>query len=303
MKPIVLFCFLLVALLEQPVWSQSPLHQAHGLESIQSSFRNPAGTGNENFLSTTFYYRSQWTGSLTNIQSLGLILDTPIGDSLHNAGMQFGLVSEGPLSITSFLGNYAMRIPMNPDHSLAFGLRGGLHVANLDYDRFNSPDRLNPIDPAYPTRTMVIPAVGFGVEYTSPSMQIGISFPDLLLRNQPLAPRSQIFAFAQWTFPITYDWKLISVLNTRSKLGYNLMTDLYSGLSFRRLFQASILLRREWMSSGVEQSLLHGLGGLFKLRLSNQVSFTYHYDLGLELSAYTNRGGSHEMFINYQFKF
>ncbi len=141
---------------------------------------NPAYAGSRGVMSIMGLHRSQWVGLEGAPRTQTLTLNTPIGSN-ERLGLGLSIVNDeiGPTDETYFGIDFSYTIPTSEEGKLSFGLKGGGHLLNIDFQRltqFNSNDNLfeTNIDNKFS------PQVGIGVYYHTNKFYFGLSAPNLL---------------------------------------------------------------------------------------------------------------------------
>jgi len=144
---------------------------------------NPAYAGSRGVMSIMGLHRSQWVGLEGAPRTQTITLNTPIGDS-ERLGLGFSVVNDeiGPTNETYFGVDFSYTIPVSEEGKLSFGIKGGGHLLNIDFQRltlFNSNDNLfeNNVDNKFS------PQIGVGMYYHTNKFYFGLSAPNLLETN------------------------------------------------------------------------------------------------------------------------
>ncbi|GAA4271461.1 type IX secretion system membrane protein PorP/SprF [Aquimarina gracilis] len=141
---------------------------------------NPAYAGSRGVMSIMGLHRSQWVGLDGAPRTQTLTLNTPIGDN-ERLGLGFSVVNDeiGPTDETYFGIDFSYTIPTSEEGKLSFGLKGGGHLLNIDFQRltqFNANDNLFEAN----IDNKFSPQVGIGVYYHTDKFYFGLSAPNLL---------------------------------------------------------------------------------------------------------------------------
>lgn len=141
---------------------------------------NPAYAGSRGVLSIVGLHRSQWVGLDGAPRTQTLTLNTPIGSN-NRVGLGFSVVNDeiGPTDETYLNLDFSYTIPTSDHGKLSFGLKGGVHLLNVD---FNKLTRYNANDFLFESNVdnKLSPNVGIGVYYHTNRFYFGLSAPNIL---------------------------------------------------------------------------------------------------------------------------
>ncbi|MFS4491853.1 type IX secretion system membrane protein PorP/SprF [Maribacter sp. 2308TA10-17] len=141
---------------------------------------NPAYAGSRDGFTLSALYRNQWIGVGGAPETQTLSLDTPLRN-FSNSGLGISVVNDkiGPIQETYLDINYSYTIPLSKKGKLAFGLKAGGHLLNIDFETLNeysSNDVL--IDDNIDNKFS--PNVGLGAFYYTNNFYLGLSAPNIL---------------------------------------------------------------------------------------------------------------------------
>jgi type IX secretion system PorP/SprF family membrane protein len=141
---------------------------------------NPAYAGSRDGFTLTALYRNQWVGVGGAPETQTLTFDTPLG-TLSKSGLGVSVVNDkiGPLQETYFDIDYSYTIQVSKTANLAFGLKVGGHLLNIDFEslrEYSSNDVL--IDDNIDNKFS--PNIGLGAYYYTNRFYAGISAPNIL---------------------------------------------------------------------------------------------------------------------------
>ena len=141
---------------------------------------NPAYAGSRGVLSINGLHRSQWVGLDGAPRTQTVSLHTPIGEK-NKIGLGLNIVNDeiGPIDETYIDVNFSYTIKTSETGKLSFGLKGGLHLLNIDLLRLS---QFNQGDPLFGTNidNKTSPQVGVGLYYHTNKFYAGLSAPNLL---------------------------------------------------------------------------------------------------------------------------
>lgn len=141
---------------------------------------NPGYTASKDAFSAGLLYRTQWVGLDGAPKTATFTADTPIGKS-ENMGLGLSVIHDeiGPAVQTNVTVDYAYAINLTQTGKLAFGIKAGVDVLDVDFRKLNA---YNPIDPFFQENIdhRWQPQVGAGVYYYTDKFYAGLSVPNFL---------------------------------------------------------------------------------------------------------------------------
>lgn len=141
---------------------------------------NPAYTVSKDAFSAGLLYRTQWVGLDGAPKTATFSASKPLG-RLENMGIGINLIHDeiGPAQQTFATVDYAYEINLSGNSKLAFGLKAGLDVLNVDFTKLNA---YNPNDPYFEENidNRWQPQIGAGIYYYTDRFYAGISVPNFL---------------------------------------------------------------------------------------------------------------------------
>lgn len=263
---------------------------------------NPAYAGSRDVLSLTGLYRTQWVGLRGAPRNFTFSGHSPLRNEKLGLGVslvrdEIWVQDETYLDI-----DFSYTINTSSDAKLAFGLKAGAHLLNIDFTKANPEDdsddnfnTMNNVDNRF------TPNVGFGLYYYTDNFYIGYSAPTLLrtkyyedenVGNITYLSRDNInhYLIAGYVFDISETTKLKPALLFKAVKGAPLQADLSANLLFNDKFTVGLAYR--WDAA---------LSGLIGFQVSEGLLIGYGYDWETtELNNYNS--GSHEIFLRWEFK-
>lgn len=143
---------------------------------------NPAYAGSREVLRFTSLYRNQWVGLDGAPKTLNFSVDTPLGYR-KNMGMAINFTKDkiGPADESSISADFSYNIDFSDTKiRFAFGLKGGLNLLNVDYNKLNI---YNPSDAVqqFNIDNRMKPMVGVGFYlHDTQTWYAGVSVPNVL---------------------------------------------------------------------------------------------------------------------------
>jgi len=259
-------------------------------------FINPAYAGSRGMLNMTAIHREQWVGFDGRPRSSTFSIHSPL--SYESVGLGFTAVNDniGPMNQTMFYADasYTIRFK-NHKGKLAFGVKAGLNLINVDKGGLNSDD---PNDPKLlqNVRNNVNPNFGFGIYYHLPYFFVGVSSPKILERSYDKVSttnleRRHYFGTIGGVITLNDQWKLRPVGLVKITEGAPLSAD---------VSLAAIYAEKLWF--GANYRLDAAIGAFVQVQISPQFKVGVASDFGLQKIRNYN-SGTFEILLSYDFTF
>ncbi|MBT8304830.1 MAG: type IX secretion system membrane protein PorP/SprF [Bacteroidia bacterium] len=263
---------------------------------------NPAYAGSRDVLSLTGLYRTQWVGLRGAPRTFTISGHSPLKNEKLGLGIslvrdEIWVQDETYLDI-----DFSYTINTSADAKLAFGLKAGAHLINIDFSKANPEDDSDDgFDPLNNVDNRFSPNVGFGLYYYTDNFYIGYSAPTLLrtkyyedqnVGNISYLSRDNInhYLIAGYVFDVSETTKLKPAVLFKAVEGAPLQADLSANLLFNEKFTVGLAYR--WSAA---------LSGMIGFQVSEGLMIGYGYDWETtELNNYNS--GSHEIFLRWEFK-
>lgn len=143
---------------------------------------NPAYAGNRGVASVTGLHRSQWVGLDGAPTTQSFSIHSPIGESKVGLGLSIVNDALGPQEETYIGVDFSYTIETSDFGRLSFGLKGGGHLLDVDFNQLNLLDPTD-INFAQNIDNKFSPVVGLGLYYHTQNFYAGLSVPNLLQTN------------------------------------------------------------------------------------------------------------------------
>ena len=253
---------------------------------------NPAYAGSRGHFSMTALARTQWVGVDGAPETQTFSVNTPIGYTGIGVGLNIINDKLGPSTETYFDANVSYTIRTSEEGQLAFGMRAGGRILNLDWSkgRFQTPDVLfnNNLNNKF------LPTIGAGVFFHKPKWYVGLSIPNFL-RTQHYddfveavsAERMHYFAIAGYVFDLTKNIKFKPAILSKIVSGAPLSLDVSANFLFNEKFSFGVAYR--WDDA---------ISAIVGFQISETLTLGYAYDL--TTSNFNNyNSGSHEVMLTF----
>ena len=254
---------------------------------------NPAYAGSRGHTVITALGRMQWVGFEGAPNTQNLSYDTPLGYSGLGLGINLMNDQVGPSSEIYLDANVSYNIQTGEEGNLAFGLRLGGRLLNIDWskgtykdDEVVFQDNINKL----------LPTVGAGIYYHQPQWYVGLSVPNILRMEhydadtpgEVAVERMHFFLIAGYVFDINEDLKFKPAALLKGVSGAPLSLDVSANLLFNEKFRVGLGWR--WGDA---------ISGLLGFQASDRLLIGYSYDLTTSNYNVTN-SGTHEIMLRYE---
>ncbi|MEP0479763.1 MAG: type IX secretion system membrane protein PorP/SprF [Nonlabens sp.] len=293
-----LTCLLLFAFAKAVTAQQDPQYSQYTFNPIVV---NPAYAGNRGVASIVGLHRSQWVGLDGAPRTQTLSFHTPISNSRVGLGLSIVNDEIGPSDETYVAADFSYTIPVGDDARLSFGLKGGIHVLNVDFTKLNI---FNTGDPRLTDNVdnKLSPTVGLGLYYHTEKFYMGLSAPNLLQTDHfdesndsgsstyIARERIHYFATAGYVLDLNDDIKFKPSTLVKVVQGAPLQVDLSANFLFN-----------EKLTLGAAYRWSAAVTGLVGFQLSDQMMIGFAYDRETtELGNAVFNDGSYELFMRFE---
>ncbi len=256
---------------------------------------NPAYVGSRNTFNFIAMHRSQWVGIEGAPVTQLISANSAIGER-QGIGVSIFRDQIGPSVETSINADYSYNLRLNKDDLiLSFGIKGGLHALNVNFNRLLIQ---NPGDQIFREniKNRVSPLIGAGTYLFTEKWYVGVSIPNFLRTTHynrtsiSTASRNNmhLYAMAGYVFDINEDIKFKPTTLIKATSGAPITIDISSNVYFYSKF-----------SIGVSYRLDEGVSGLGSFQISKKLMIGYSYDYGTNSLGRYNQG-SHEFILRYE---
>ncbi|RLD68193.1 MAG: hypothetical protein DRI84_00265 [Bacteroidetes bacterium] len=260
---------------------------------------NPAYAGTRGALTVTALHRSQWVGFEGAPTTQTLTLHTPLRN--RKIGLGISVINDviGPDRNTGFYVDYSYKLRINKNARLALGLKAGISVLKSNLGSILTAD---PDDPVYKNdvKSQVLPNFGFGMYYYTDNYYVGVSIPRLLENDYSnnsiegsgdiLSGTKHYYLIAGAAIDLSDNFQLRPTTLIKMSSSAPIEIDLTAMFVYDNRFSMGIMGR-----SGDAVGLLVGVNILPQLEIG------YSFDWSFTNETHVYNGGSHEIFIRYDF--
>lgn len=255
---------------------------------------NAAYAGSTGSLEALILHRSQWVGIEGAPETQSFAIHAPMSNERVGLGLSAVNDKLGPSNELFIDGNFSYTIPMAYDKKLAFGLKAGARMLNVDWSkgRFN-----NPIDPILNQNisNQFKPSLGAGIYYYSDKWYFGASVPNFIrndyyddVQEAVNRDRFHYFFIGGYVFDLSDAVKFKPAFLVKAVSGAPLSYDLSANFLIHEKFTAGASYR--WDDS------VSALAG-FQITPSIFLGYAFDYTV-TELNKYND--GSHEIILRFQ---
>ncbi|MBQ0734971.1 type IX secretion system membrane protein PorP/SprF [Aquimarina celericrescens] len=264
---------------------------------------NPAYAGSREAISIVGLYRNQWVGIGGAPATQTISVHSPIGAS-NKVGLGLSIINDkiGPTQETYFDIDFSYTIKTSDQGQLAFGVKGGGHLLDVNLDELNqytNSDIL--LDTNIDNKFS--PNVGVGVYYHTEKLYLGISAPNLLetehFDESSSDNRASSF-FAEERINYYFITGYVFDLSESLKFKPAFLVKAVDGSPLQVDLSANFLLNDKF-TMGVAYRWDAALSGLVGFQISDAISMGFAYDWETtELGNTEFNAGSYEFFLRFE---
>lgn len=253
---------------------------------------NPAYAGSQESITGTLLYRNQWAGLDGAPKTLNFTVHSQLGRKT-GAGLSFTSDNIGPSKESTIAADFSYTIPIGEFSQVAFGLKGGINLLNVDYSLLTI---FNPSDSQFQQNidNRLSPLAGIGAFFYNSQYYVGLSVPNVLrtthyddITISNAQERPNLYFIAGYVFEINRLWLFKPAFLAKLLQGAPASIDLSANFLYDETFTIGAGYRY-----GSALSVLVG----FQINKNILIGYGYDYDTS-NLSNYSS--GSHELFIRY----
>lgn len=263
---------------------------------------NPGYAGSRGVFSSTGMHRSQWLGIDGAPKTQTLNFHTPVSERV---GIGLSIVNDdignGTSQETYFDGIFSYTIPFSRENKLAFGIKAGGHLLNVDFAKLANYEQEVSVSGLSNIDNKFSPNIGVGAFYYNERFYAGISVPNFLRTehfdeadssNSFLAKeRFNLYLITGYVYDIHPTVKFKPALLLRAAQGTPIQIDVSANFLFNEKFTLGAAYR--WDAA---------LSAIFGFQINNNLTLGLAYDRELsELGGETFNDGSFEILLRYEF--
>lgn len=264
---------------------------------------NPAYAGSRGQLSAAALHRAQWVGLEGAPTSQTVNIHSPIRNSKLGYGISIvnDEIGDGTVQETYFDGVLSYTIEVSRDAKLSFGLKAGLNVLNLDFNKLRNFDA-EPVN-VDNIENRVSPNFGLGFYYHTNKFYAGLSAPNLLQTehfDNSATDANSIQFLSQERINFYLITGYVFDLNGNLKFKPALLTKMVGGAPLQVDLSASFMFNDKF-TFGAAYRLDAAVSVLAGFQISDQLTLGLAYDRETtELGGTRFNDGSFEVFLRYE---
>jgi len=253
---------------------------------------NPAYVGSTDYFNITADYKAQLTGIDGAPETNNVGFESPV---TYNVGLGLNITRDvlGPIEDVKIDGNFSYSFQVGVDTYLAFGLKAGFRVLNVDftkgiYENPNDPAFMNNIDNEF------LGVLGAGTYLYTDKWYLGLSTPNFFSQEyfdeedtRVETEEMSIFLIGGYIFDI----------GSRTRFKPAVLFDYVQGAPLRTNLSANFLLY-EKLTLGLAYSMDASVGALAGFQITDSIFIGYAYEYNTsDFNQYND--GSHELLIKF----
>lgn len=255
---------------------------------------NPAYTGSTGSLEAVLLHRSQWIGIDGAPETQAFTIHTPMGNEKVGLGLSAVRDKIGPSDELFLDANFSYTLNLNYDHKLAFGLKAGMKMFNVDWAKGRYYD---PMDALLNNNinNEIKPSLGAGVFYYTDKWYVGLSVPNFLTNNyyddiQESVDYSRLhyYLIGGYVFDLSDNLKFKPAILAKAVSGSPITADVSANFLIQEKFTLGASYRYD-----------DAVSALAGFQITNNFFIGYSYDYTItDLNKYND--GSHEIIVRFQ---
>jgi type IX secretion system PorP/SprF family membrane protein len=256
---------------------------------------NPAYAGSTGNLEATLLHRSQWVGIDGAPETQSFSIHAPLRNEMLGVGLSVVNDKIGPSNELYLDGNFSYSIPLGYEKRLAFGLKAGMRMLNIDWSKgryYNQNDVL--LNQNINNQAKL--GLGAGVYYYTDKWYLGLSVPSFIegnyyddVQESVNYDRMHFYLMGGYVFDLNPNLKFKPAFLVKAVGGAPLTADI----------SANFMIVEKFVIGGAYRtddsvSILAG----FQINKSLYAGYAFDYTVS-QLNKYND--GSHEIVLRYQF--
>ncbi|RYJ36500.1 Bacteroidetes-specific putative membrane protein [Flavobacterium anhuiense] len=256
---------------------------------------NPAYAGSTGTIEAALLYRSQWVGMPGAPETQSFSIHSPLRNEKLGVGLSVVNDKIGPSNELYLDGNFSYSIPLGYEQRLAFGVKAGTRMLNIDWSKGRYYDDDDVLLNQNINNQMKL-AVGAGVYYYTEKWYVGFSIPSFIqndyyddVQESINYDRMHYYLMGGYVFDLNPNLKFKPAFLVKAVSGAPLTADI----------SANFMIQEKFVIGGAYRtddsvSILAG----FQISPSFFLGYAFDYTVS-QLNKYND--GSHEFILRYQF--
>lgn len=294
MKPIISFRNLLWLVLFSSTIANAQQEPQYTQYMYNTMTVNPAYAGSTGAFEAVLLHRSQWVGIDGAPSTQAFAAHTPLTND--KIGLGFSAVNDklGPSNELYIDGNFSYTIGLDYDKKLAFGLKAGARLLNIDWSKgryYDPQDALlnNNIN------NKIKPSLGAGVFYYTDNWYAGLSVPNFIrsdyyddIQESVQVDRLHYYLIGGYVFTFPDNFKFKPAVLAKAVSGAPITADV--SVNFLLMEKLTLGASYRWDDS---------VSALAGFQITPQFFAGYSFDYTVtRLNKYND--GSHEIILRFQ---
>lgn len=260
---------------------------------------NPAYAGSRGTLSLGFLARTQWTNVDGAPKTITFAAHAPVG---RKVGVGFSVIADeiGPVKEQNIYVDLSYTITTSDEGRLAFGLKGGVTLQNIDLLSIILPQ--DPNDPLFQDNVNeAYPNFGAGVYYYTDKFYLGFSVPNIL-KSTHFEKSGGIITEASEEMHYFLTSGYVFDISSTLKFKPSVMLKGVSGAPVSVDVNANMLMY-DRLEVGVSYRISDSVGALVNFAITPDFRIGFAYDHTISDFSNLNPGGSYEGILLYDIDF
>ena len=261
---------------------------------------NPAYAGSRGTLSLGLLGRSQWTNVNGAPKTMTFDAHAPVGKKV---GMGLSVIADeiGPAKEQNIYADFSYTLTTSEEGRLAFGLKGGVTLLNVNLLDITLPQTATGDDPLFDENINdAFPNIGAGVYYYNDKWYAGFSVPNLLKSehldkeniNTKASEEIHYFLTTGYVFDLSSTLKFKPSVMVKGVSGAPISFDVNANFLMYDRFELGASYR--WQDA---------VSVLFNFGVTRSFRIGYAYDYTISEFSNVNTAGSHELMLLYDISF
>ncbi|MXO05846.1 type IX secretion system membrane protein PorP/SprF [Flavobacterium sp. HBTb2-11-1] len=256
---------------------------------------NPAYAGSTGTIEAALLYRSQWVGMPGAPETQSFSVHSPLRNEKLGVGLSVVNDKIGPSNELYLDGNFSYSIPLGYEQRLAFGVKAGTRMLNIDWSKGRYYDDDDVLLNQNINNQMKL-AVGAGIYYYTEKWYVGFSIPSFIqndyyddVRESIDYDRMHYYLMGGYVFDLNPNLKFKPAFLVKAVSGAPITADI----------SANFMIQEKFVIGGAYRTddSIAILAG-FQISPSFFLGYSFDYTVS-ELNKYND--GSHEFILRYQF--
>ena len=261
---------------------------------------NPAYAGSRGTLALGLLGRTQWTNIDGAPKTVTFDAHAPVG---RKVGLGLSMIADeiGPAKEQNIYADFSYTVNTSQEGKLAFGLKGGFTLLNVNLVDVVLPQTPTSDDPLFDENINdVFPNIGAGVYYYTDHFYVGFSVPNILKSehldrdniNTKASEEVHYFLTSGYVFDLSSTMKFKPSVMVKGVAGAPISFDINANFLWYERFELGASYRYQ-----------DAVSLLFNFGVTPEFRVGYAYDYTISDFSNSRTGGSHELLLLYDISF